>query len=347
MDVGERQKLILSLIIEQYIKTGEPVGSKAIAQMLPFTISSATIRNEMSSLTEMGLLEQRHTSGGRIPSEGAYRYYINNLMIAGEMPQFQKDRVNTELSVNAGDHQRLLTDCARLLAKMTNCASFYTNVADPYDSVQGVELIPAGRSKAMLVMLTSGGIIKSSVCKIDGVIDEKFKATFYSIVRKKIVGVQLSEMTASMVQSLAVSLGDMVFKMAPVLVSLASLCDEATKNEIFIAGETNLLAHSELGDGALGVLAFLASKEQFMDAVNEQMNIPEQKAVFIGGENTRYELANSTMVLSKYYNSQRLGGVIGILGSTRLDYSNLIPEFDYITSLVDQLLSERGATNEQ
>lgn len=347
MNVGERQKLILSLIIEQYIKTGEPVGSKAVSQMLPFTVSSATIRNEMSSLTELGLLEQRHTSGGRIPSKSAYRYYINNLMIAGEMPQFQKDRVNTALSVNAGDHQRLLTDCVRLLAKVTNCVSFCTNVADLNDLVQGVELIPAGRSKAMLVMLTSGGIIKSSVCKIDGAIDEKFKTAFYSIVKEKLVGTPLIEVTIPMVQSLAVSLGDMVFKMVPVLVSFASLCSEATKNDIFIAGETNLLAHQELGDGALGVLAFLASKEVFMEAVNRQMNIPEQKAVFIGDENARYELADATMVLSKYYNSQRFGGVIGILGSTRLDYSNLIPEFDYITSLVDQLLSERGATHEQ
>lgn len=335
------------MIIEQYIKTGEPVGSNTICKMLPFTVSSATIRNEMSSLTELGLLEQRHTSGGRVPSKSAYRYYINNLMIVGKISQWQKDKIDNAMSVNAGDHQRLLTDCVGLLAKMTNCVAFYTRIYDQNDTIQGVELIPAGGNKAMLIMLTTGGIIKSSVCKVEGAIDEKFREAFYSIVKERLVGTLLREVTTSMVQSLAVSLGSMMFKMVPVLISLAFLCGEASKNDICLAGETNLLSHEELGQGAFQLLAFLASREKLMEIVNQQMNIPEEKAIFIGEENRQYELINSTMVLSKYYNSQQLGGVIGILGSTRLDYSNLIPEFDYITSLVDQLLSERGATYEQ
>lgn len=343
MKVVERQKLILTLIIEQYIKTGEPVGSKTLCGLLPFTVSSATIRNEMSALTEQGFLEQRHTSGGRIPSQKAYRYYIDCLMLPDGISEWEAERIQNALAPNAGDPERLLADTARLLARNTGCAAFYTKVPDPYDTIQGVDLIPAGSRRGMLVMLTNSGIVKSSLCITDCVLDERFRQRFYTIVKERLLGTPLTEVTPAMIQSMAVSMGEMAFSMVGLFISLATLCREAAGSEIFIDGETNLLSHAELGETVYGLLSFLTAREKLKELLNERMRLGADCAIYIGRENNRYELANSTMLLSRYYYGERPGGVLGVLGSTRLDYAGLIPKFEYVTSLVGRLLSERGA----
>lgn len=347
MKAVERQKLILTLIIEQYIKTGEPVGSKTICAMLPFTVSSATIRNEMGTLTEQGFLEQRHTSGGRIPSQKAYRYYIDNLMLPGNVSEWEINRINSTLAPNAGDPERLLADAVGYLAKLTGCVAFYTKVPDPYDAIQGVDLIPAGSRRGMLVMLTTSGIVKSSLCITDGVLDVRFRQSFDTIVKERLIGTPLTQVTPAKIQNLAVSLGEMAFSMVSVLISLSTLCAEAAKSEIHLDGETNLLAHVELGQSVYRLLSFLTAKEKLKELLNQRLTIGADREIYIGKENHQYELADSTMLISKYYDGERQGGVIGVIGSTRLNYADLIPKFEYLTSMVGRILSERGVSYEQ
>ena len=342
MDIGERQKLILASIVEQYISSGEPVGSKTLCETLPINVSSATVRNEMSNLTEKGLLEQRHTSGGRVPSKLAYRYYVDNLMELEPVSQWEINRINKALSVNAGDRERLLADAAKLLSDMTECVAFYTNSIDSADFIQGVELIPTGSRKAMLVMLTASGIIKSAICRTDGDIDEKFRETFYKVVKEEFVGTPLSQVSKATIQGMAKSLGDMIFPMVNVLTTLCVLCEEAGQSEIFVSGETNLLAHDELGENVYPLLSFLAGKQQLKNLLIDRLYVGSKFEILIGEESGQYELLNSTMVLSKYSYGARQGGVIGILGSTRINYQKLLPKFEYIATLVDKLLSERG-----
>lgn len=342
MAIGERQKNILSLIVEEYIRSGEAIGSKTICSLLPYSVSSATVRNDMARLTEMGLIEQRHTSGGRVPSQAAYRYYVNELMIMNPLEPWEEERLDAQLSVNAGDADRLLADCTRILARSTGCAAFYTKAAADYDTVSGVELIPLGNSRAMIVMLTSNGVVKSSVCRIETTVDERFRKTFYRLVAQELVGTELTAVTTAFLQSIAVRLGDMMFGMVNVLVSLAALCGEASKSEIHMDGETNLLAHDEFGDSLLGLLSFLTAKEQFKNMVNSTLGRGNEKEIYIGRENMRYELSNTTMLISKYRHGKEQDGVIGLIGPTRLDYKNLIPRFDYITSRTSQLLTQEG-----
>ena len=152
--ISERRHAILGLIIEHYLRTGEPIGSKALCQLLPYSISSATIRNEMAYLTQLGFLEQRHTSGGRVPSKTSFRYYVDNIMKEKPISEYEMNKINEALSVNSGDPERLLLDACKLLEEYSHCAAFCATLEDPYDCIQGVDLIPAGNQKAMLVMLT-------------------------------------------------------------------------------------------------------------------------------------------------------------------------------------------------
>lgn len=342
--LGDRASAILKLIIDEYIRTGEPIGSKTLCQMLPYSVSSATVRNDMAHLSELGLLEQRHTSGGRVPGKAAYRFYIDNLLSSRQITPEEMGKINEILSVNASDPERLLADAAQLAADLTGCASFYSTVKDSYDCVQGVELIPAGNHRAMIVLLSVGGKIKSSLAKTECIIDDEFKGLFYGAVNEFFIGTPLSEINVNILQNSISILGERVFDLLPVLSSLCSLCKEAGDGAFCTYGETNLLSHEELGNGVYGLLSFFADKKRFSKMLNDYANSRLGTRLFVGDENPCYELKNTATMLAKfnYNNSQK--ATLGVIGSTRIDYSYVLPRVDYITKAVDSLLKEGGVT---
>ena len=344
--IGERRSDILGLIIDYYIKTGEPLGSKNLCEMLPYSVSSATIRNEMAFLTNLGLLEQRHTSGGRVPTNKGYRYYVDNIISPVPMSAFERQQIDEVLSVNASDPERLLSDASRLLSELTGCAAFYSTVRDPLDCVQGVELIPAGNSKAMLVMLSVGGKIKSSVCRLSCPIDSEFKKAFYEITNLFFIGVPLGDINLSLIQSTAPMLGERVFDMLPVLSSLCSLCREASEGQLVITGETKLLSQSELGNDAYQILVLLARKKKLEALLNDFASFKADTALMIGRENPVYELKGTTTAIGRFTYNEVQTATLGIIGSTRIDYKTILPRIDYIMKTVSELLKEGGVRYE-
>ena len=343
--LGERRAAILRLIIEYYIKTGEPIGSKTLCNLLPYAVSSATIRNEMAHLSNLGYLEQRHTSGGRVPGKNAYRFYVDHLMEPKALSPYETAKIDERLSVNAGDAQRLLADAADLLADATHCAAFSCALADAGDVIQGVQLIPAGGGHAMLVMLTAGGRIKSSICRLSCPADDGFMAAFYDVMHSSFIGTRLSDVSIATVQSTAVTLGSRIFDMLPVLSSLCALCAETRQDSLLFAGETNLLSHEELGNEVYKLLTFLTNRPRFLTLAKQFADAPARSALFIGEENPYFELKNTaTMLCSLHYNSQQRA-VLGVIGSTRMDYATIVPRAQYIMNKTTDLLAEGGITN--
>lgn len=343
--IGDRRSAILGLIIDYYIKTGEPLGSKTMCEMLPYSISSATIRNEMAFLSDMGFLQQRHTSGGRVPTKASYRYYVDNLLEPKEISFYEKEKINEVLSVNASDPERLLADASKLLSELTGCAAFYSTVKDPLDCVQGVELIPAGNNKAMLVMLSIGGKIKSSVITLNCKIDDEFKKLFYAITNEYFVGVPLADIDLSLVQSTAPFLGVRVFDMLPILSSLCSLCYEASQGTLVINGETKLLAQTELGDSVYNLLVLLAQKEKLENLLAQFAKSKIQTSLFIGDENPVYELRNTSMAIAGMKYNEMQTATLGIIGSIRIDYASILPRVNYIMKTVKTILDKGGVMN--
>ena len=344
--IGNRRSDILNLIINHYIQTGEPMGSKTLCQLLPYAVSSATIRNEMAALGELGFLQQRHTSGGRIPTKASYRYYVDNLIVPKPLTPFEKQKINQVLSVNASDPERLLADAAKLLADATGCTSFFSTVKDEYDCIQGADLIPVGEKKAMLVMLTVGGKIKSSVIQMPCRIDDNFRRLFYVLAREFFIGVPVNEINMSLIQSTAPVLRDRLFDMLPVLSSFCSLCKEASEGTLQIYGQNNLLTQEEFGDSVFGLLTFLAEKTKFEEMLTSIANSNIQSVLFLGEENPVYELKNTATAVAKfkYYDDQL--ATLGIIGSLRIDYSSILPRIDYIVKTCSNLLKEGGVIYE-
>lgn len=337
--ISERRLTILNLIIEHYIQTGEPMGSKTLCNLLPYSVSSATVRNEMAYLSQLGYLEQRHTSGGRIPSKASYRYYVDNLMVPRELSDYDKQSIDEALSVNAGDPERLLTDAARLLSQYINCTGFCCSLEDPLDCIQGVDLIPAGNSKAMLVMLTAGSKIKSSLINIQRPINDDFRYLFYEVVKRLFAGTALSEVNTSLIQRSVLIAGEQVFDLVPILTSLCSLCSEASKSKLVLEGETNLLSHSELGNEVYRILSFLTDRKRLIDFSEWFAESNAKYNLFIGDENPLYELKNTATAISKFTYGNNQTATLGLIGSTRIDYKSVIPVSEYIFNKVDNLLS--------
>ena len=337
MELGKRKEMILSAIVEQYIKSGEPIGSKFLMDALPISVSSATIRNEMSELHEMGLLEQPHTSAGRIPSQAGYRYYIDNLMNRAELSENERDLIRNELERSMGSPDKLLEKAGEMLAKLTGCAAIATTPTDEEAVIKHIEIMPVGTRIAMIVMMTSSGIIKNGICKVETELTKDMVQCFYDIVNECFIGRPVSDVGTVMIQTLVASLGSNALAMSPLFVVLADIANQALQAEIRLEGEQNLLHHREFGNNAYEMMQFFDEKDKLERALSTSKNPLE---VIIGKENIYRQLENSSMIISRYSIKGHDGGVIGIIGPTRLNYAKLIPSIEYLTDLVSKMLTD-------
>ena len=192
LELDSRKQKILKAIIEEYTRTGEPVGSKRISALLDIVASPATIRNDMAILFEMGLLEQPHTSAGRVPSHMGYRYYIDHLM----QPMF---------NVWDPDPDKLLADAAQALADYTHCAAISSTSTPPQVCVRRIELIPAGERTVIIMVIASNGAVKSKVCRVNFSVNQEICKFFTSFANARLAQRSLNEISSSYINSVAYS----------------------------------------------------------------------------------------------------------------------------------------------
>lgn len=337
MAMTERKEKILALIVEYFIAKGEPIGSKAISSAFETPISSATIRNEMAELSELGYLEQPHTSAGRIPSQKGYRYYVDNLMGRYELSFSEQFRISNMLKNAEGEPERVLSRAGGILADMTGCAAILTTPLDSQTRIKRVELVPIGSKTAMVVLLASSGVIKSRVCRIDSELTLEAMELFYNIAAAHFVGQLASSIHTAGVQTIVASLGEKAFLMTPLLVVLSELAQASTRAEVLLEGQSNLLNFRELEDNAYELMEFLSRAEPLSKLLTSGR---DELSVLIGRENFFREMENSSMILSAYLIGGQEAGSVGIIGPTRIDYARLIPSIRFISRIVSSILSD-------
>lgn len=336
-DISKRKQEILATIVERYIATGEPVGSKAICTDMNNAVSSATIRNDMADLVELGLLEQPHTSAGRIPSQTGYRYYVDNLMTSYEVGTDEQERIKIWLQSFSGEPDKLLEKAGNILAELTNCVAVSSSPSDSEAFIRRIELVPLSDHTAMIVLLATSGILRSAVVRSDAEINVDIAEVFYNICQNYFNGKNVSDISVTYIQTLVASLGDKVFIMSPFLCAIADLCDAVKTTEIHLNGPNNILNHTELSEDAFRLMDFLhrgTPLENLLDSHKRSLNVA------IGTENSYRELRNSTTIFSKYSVGDKESGSIGIIGPTRLDYARLIPSIKYLAGVIGSMLTE-------
>ncbi len=332
-----RKQKILSMIVEKYIMTGEPVGSKTLCEALDMAVSSATIRNEMAELSEMGYLEQPHTSAGRIPSQKGYRYYVDNLMGVYELNEEERRRIAAWLEPSSADPDRILERAGGILAQLTNCAVVSTSPSDAEAIIRRAELVPVGARTAMVVMLTSAGVLKSRVCRVDCELTLEVIEAFYNIAVKHFIGRSANDVSTAMIQTLAAALGEKALTMTPLLVALSELAADSSKIDIRLEGQSNLLNYREFYENAFELMEFLHHSGSLAQLITHVRNDTDIK---IGTENLFRELENSSTIMSKYFIGGHDGGSLGIIGPTRMDYARIVPSIKYLSELVGSILSD-------
>lgn len=338
MELGERKLKILKAIVESYVKTGEPVGSKALCEALDFSVSSATIRNEMAELVELGLLEQPHTSAGRVPSQQGYRLYINELMKPEPISEQEQRYIDGILNSCADDPEHLLEETSQMLAGMTKFAAVATTPSNQEATVRHIQLVQTGRRTAMAVLMTSSGIIKNKLFRCDYDVTPEMLRLFYRVLNEKFTGMPLAHITPGLIQTMAVSMGEITLLMPPVLMAIFEAAQEAMETGIRMEGQTNLLFVPELDmESAKRILRFLNRRSDIARLINAQNG---GSKVLIGSETEHPELADSSIVLARYTLGGRSAGAIGVIGPTRMDYAKMITSLEYLASTVGTLLNE-------
>ena len=337
MALDNRKKLILEAVVEQYIRTGEPVGSKYVAQSMENAVSSATIRNDMAVLEIAGYLEQPHTSSGRVPTHMGYRLYINEMMKTQPLSAAERAEIEALFNVRNADPDQLLEDAAVALAEVTKLATVSTTMIPQTVTVRRVEIIPAGPRTVVILLIASSGVIKNKVCRVDFNVTQPIIDFFIKFAETRLVGRSLDDITSSYISAVSVSLGDYARLFMPVFASLYDLVREINEGQYFTKGIINLLEYEELARGAYELFSFIEQRKEMVEMLAAN-RLPVQ--IMIGHESAASQLAESSVIVARYNIGQSAAGAIGIIGPTRMDYARLVPHLEYFAQTLGKLLSE-------
>ena len=333
MDLSERKRRILFAIVEFYNRTGEPVGSKRLMELLPDAVSSATIRSEMAQLAELGYLEQPHTSAGRAPSPLAYRFYIDGLLPVRELHPERRRELERKLRERAREPELLLESAGKILAEMTDCTALCVANGGADVKLRRLEMAPIGRRMAMVALLSDRGVVKSRILHAECDFTPESREVFANLVGANLIGRPLCEINRATMQSLAAKAGEQMLPMMTLLAAVAELAREAAERELLV-GDTGRAPRQELERSAALLLRQLLKAPAQRPAGDVSValgaEIPEPGAA----------LREMSLIASPYGIGGAACGLLGVLGPLRLDYASVIPSLRFMTELVGVLLKQ-------
>jgi len=246
MEPTQRKMKILEAVVEAYIRSGDPIGSKAICDVLDFSVSSATVRNDMAELSSLGLLEQPHTSSGRVPTELGYRVYIDDLMKPVSLDKKEQKLIKDNLDINSDTPERLLETAADILSRITGCAAVAASPPGENSHIRHVKFVRTGNYTAMAVVITSLGSVKPRLFRCDYMITPSLLEMFDKAVNDRLAGMPVTSVTPAFIQTTALSFGEMSMIMPNVLLAVSEAAKEASADGIAVRGKSNLFSMSEL-----------------------------------------------------------------------------------------------------
>ena len=340
--LSQRKEEILSAVTEYYISTGEPVGSKLLVTVLPFSVSSATVRNEMAELSSMGYLEQPHTSAGRIPSDLGLRYYVDRLPARSALPQNETFRILSMVDHTEGDAKAVLTQLCDIASELTGMAAAATTPFAPNAAINNVQVMPVGNRSALVLITTTAGVLKSRIAKLSVPADFRLMELFYNVAAANFIGAHCEDVTKAMVQSVTVKLGAQALDIAPLLVCLSEAIAESAEADVIVRGQKRLF-DSPLRADAPGIIGLAADREKMLKLLRK--NRTGDVRLLIGRENDEQCLQNASVVTAGYNAGENVSGVIGLIGPTKMDYARVLELLRSLASLAGELTAQPADDN--
>ena len=341
--LDERKTKILNAIIKNYLETGEPVGSRTISKYTDLNLSSATIRNEMSDLEELGYILQPHTSAGRIPSDKGYRFYVDHLME-------EKDREVADIKAFVIEHtekmDQVLQQVAKLLAVNTNYATMITSPQTHHSKVKFLQLSNVDEHNILVVVVLEGNLVKNKIIPVEEPIDNEQMLKLNMLLNTNLTGFSMEEINLGTIALLKEKAGIHSKLIGSVLDAVAEAINEGEDLEIYTSGATNILKYPELSDSgnASELLNAFEEKDQLVSLVTENLAEDEEQTgiqVYIGNEAPIQTMKDCSVVTATYELGEGVKGTIGIIGPKRMDYENVMSNLKNLKAQLDGILDRR------
>ena len=248
VELGDRKKKILQLIIESYIETAEPVGSRYIAKKNDLSLSPATIRNEMADLEEMGYLEQPHTSAGRVPSQAGYRFYVDQLMERYFMTMADMERVNQALKLQTEEIDKIIARVCQVMSDVTDFTTVAVTPKHDKSRIKKLDLVMIDAHSFLAVIVTDNAIVKNKLFRTSGTIDEKALKLFSGLLNQTLTNISIGSITLDMINSLKKAVPEYANELIPVLNFVHEVVTQLDRSNLYMKGANNILKYPEFAD---------------------------------------------------------------------------------------------------
>jgi len=340
MELTERKKKILRAIVDNYIQTAEPVGSKVLAAMPGMDCSSATIRNEMADLTQMGLLEQPHTSAGRIPSPAGYRLYVDELMQDYRLSVDETQSLNQAMELKMQEVDKVISQVSKMVSKMTNLPAVAMTAAANAPTVQRFDILQTGNGSFILVVMTSNEVVKNKLIKLPLHCDEQDLKLLSAVLNASLTELPMEGFTPELLQRVSRSAGAAA-SLVPVIVDFTThVLSEQQKSQVYVSGQMKLLGHPEYRD--------INKAQEVLSTIDDGAlsNLPATLAdtgrtqILVGPENIAKELKDTSVVMTRFDIGDGMQGLIGVVGPTRMDYAQVTARLSYFAENLGRMFSK-------
>ena len=320
MELTERKRQILKVVVEDYIRSAEPVSSKAIAARMGGSVSSATIRNELADLVDLGYLEQPHTSAGRVPSPKGYRLYVNELMEQQKLTIAETEKINQSLHIKMEELDRVISQAGKAISSFVNYPAYVAAAGKKRMTARRFDLLPVDERSCIVVMMMSDSRVKSQLLRLQLKVDLEQLPTLVGVLNSHFTGISTEEMNQRLMD-VAEQVPPQLFLLLSQTVGYAvDALEEASHREIITAGANQLLKLPEFRDAdkAHELMSFLADSK-------ENLPMPEEgpMKILIGPENVSDALKDTSVVVASYDIGNDMRGLIGVVGPTRMDYATV------------------------
>ena len=346
MELTERKKQILRAIVDSYIRTAEPVGSKTISQMPGMDFSPATIRNEMADLTSMGLLEQPHTSAGRVPSAAGYRLYVDELMQDYRLSMDETKTINQAMEVKMQEVDKMISQVGKLVSKMTDLPAYAVAARSSQRTVKRFDLILAEAGSFILVVMLSDNQVQNKLIRLPLDVSQEDLRLLSAVLNASLTELTADEITPELLAKVTRSAAGAA-SLVPVIVDYTVELLKKTHSEVYMTGQAKLLGQPEYHD--------VEKAQEVLTSLDEDVisNLPATLSsgttqILVGPENVAKELKDSSVVITKFDIGDGMQGMIGVVGPTRMDYAKITARLSYFAENLGRMFAkpQQPALNE-
>lgn len=342
MELGERKKKILQAIIRNYLETGEPVGSRTISKYTDLNLSSATIRNEMADLEELGYIIQPHTSAGRIPSDKGYRLYVDTMM---EEKEKEVEEMKEMLLEREDKMETLLKQVARVLAQNTNYATMISAPQMNRNKLKFIQLSRVDADQILAVIVIEGNMIKNHMLSVPDGLDDETLLKLNMLLNTHLNGVPIEEINLGLITAMKQQAGVHGAIVGEVLDAVAEVIKEEEDLEIYTSGTNNIFKYPELADNQKASQLISAFEEKHPLSTLVQETLADESSagiqVFIGEESPLQNMRDCSVVTATYELEEGMKGTIGIIGPKRMDYDKVVGTLKTLMHQLDDLYKKK------